>query len=124
MIASLRTWLWPDGADLLARPRLTRSRWLEVVYAIGDVHGCLDQLRRLESLIVADACAYAGDKLIVMLGDYIDRGSNSAGVLDHLLSDPPIDFARVCLAGNYEKMMTDFIKQPRVCPNGCRCGFT
>ena len=55
-----------------------------VIYAIGDVHGCLDALLALERNIVEDAARLPGRKLIIMLGDYIDRGPSSAQVLDHL----------------------------------------
>jgi serine/threonine protein phosphatase 1 len=83
--------------DAAARPAL--------LYAIGDVHGCLDQLRRLEAMIAADAAAVEGEKWLVMLGDYVDRGPASAGVLDHLLAPPPPGFRRICLKGNHETML-------------------
>jgi serine/threonine protein phosphatase 1 len=75
------------------------------IYAIGDVHGCLEQLLDLEQRIVADARRLPGDKLIVMLGDYVDRGPDSAGVIDHLMAPPPEGFTRICLAGNHEMLM-------------------
>lgn len=95
-----------------ARPRVHLESWPELVYAIGDVHGCYDLLRDLEARIVADARDRAGEKLIVMLGDYVDRGDRSAQVLDHLLADPPKSFNRICLAGNHEQMMLDFLEAP------------
>lgn len=73
-----------------------------VIYAIGDVHGCLEQLLALEALIVADAQSVEGRKLIVMLGDYVDRGPKSAAVLYHLTASPPQGFDRVCLRGNHD----------------------
>ena len=79
-------------------------------YAIGDVHGCLDELRALEDQIFIDAANFPGDKLIVMLGDYVDRGPNSAGVIDHLMQPPSPGFARLCLAGNHELMMLDYLE--------------
>ena len=81
-------------------------------YAIGDVHGCLDQLRALEQKIVADSAGIPGRKLLVMLGDYIDRGPNSAGVIDHLLARPPETFERICLMGNHEVMGAAFLDRP------------
>lgn len=105
--------MWPGRPDEPVRARLRRHRWPEVVYAIGDVHGCLDQLRAVEKLIVEDARSYEGEKLIVMLGDYVDRGPDSAGVLDHLICPPPPGFERICLAGNHETIMADFLEQPR-----------
>lgn len=89
----------------LARPAVT--------YAIGDVHGCNDQLRRLVDLIVQDGQSVEGSKLIVMLGDYVDRGPKSASVLDWLCAAPPAGFDRVCLAGNHEAMMLDFLDNPQ-----------
>jgi len=50
-------------------PRLKRDEQPARIYAMGDVHGCLDLLRRLEAQIVADAKGAPGDRLIVMVGD-------------------------------------------------------
>lgn len=78
-------------------------------YVIGDVHGCYDLLLRLEALIVADAARLPGRKLIVMLGDYVDRGPSSSRVISHLMDPPPTGFDRVCLTGNHEIAMVDYI---------------
>jgi serine/threonine protein phosphatase 1 len=92
-----------------ARPRLTLDA-VDVVYAVGDVHGCLDQLVELEDLLLADASAIgAAAPVVVMLGDYVDRGPRSADVLDHLIRQPD-GFERLCLLGNHEVYFVDFIK--------------
>ncbi len=83
-----------------------------VIYAIGDVHGCFDQLVRLEERIVADGRDRPQEKIVVMLGDYVDRGPESAQVLRHLLDDMPPGFRRVCLCGNHEEMMLRFLADP------------
>lgn len=83
-----------------------------IVYAIGDVHGCMEQLRKLEAMIAEDAKAFEAPKLIVMLGDYVDRGPQSAEVLDHLTMPPPAGFKRICLAGNHEVAMLGFLEDP------------
>lgn len=101
----------PD--DRSVAPRLMRDRQPERIYAVGDVHGCLDLLKRLETQIVADAEGAPGEKLIVMLGDLIDRGPASAQVIDHMLRRPPAGFERICLRGNHEAMMLAFIRNPR-----------
>ncbi|WP_185970325.1 MULTISPECIES: metallophosphoesterase family protein [unclassified Mesorhizobium] len=80
-----------------------------VVYAIGDVHGCYKELLSLEEKIALDGLQFRGRKIIVMLGDYIDRGPQSARVLDHLLAPPPKGFLRVCLAGNHEVAMLNYL---------------
>ncbi|MEP6565377.1 MAG: metallophosphoesterase family protein [Mesorhizobium sp.] len=81
-----------------------------VVYAIGDVHGCYKELRSLEQKILLDALPFRGRKIIIMLGDYVDRGIQSARVLDHLIAPPPKGFQRVCLAGNHEVAMLNYLE--------------
>lgn len=87
-----------------------------VIYAIGDVHGCLDELLALEQVIIADASRLPGRKLIIMLGDYVDRGPAAAQVLDHLIAAPPAGFERICLAGNHEMQMLDYAEGRSVLP--------
>ncbi|MGV8955667.1 MAG: metallophosphoesterase family protein [Cypionkella sp.] len=94
------------------RERLRATQWPRVIYAIGDVHGCRDELVQLESLIAADAASLTGEKWIVMLGDYVDRGPHSAAVLDRLCARPPSGFRRICLVGNHETMMLAFMSAP------------
>jgi serine/threonine protein phosphatase 1 len=94
-------------------PRLKLDRQPDRIYAVGDVHGCLDLLKRIEAQIVADAGDAAGSKLIVMLGDLIDRGPASAQVIDHVLAQPPQGFDRICLRGNHEAMMLAFVRDPK-----------
>ncbi|MBP1848738.1 metallophosphoesterase family protein [Rhizobium halophytocola] len=97
-----------------ARPRLTRDPAdYAAVYAIGDVHGCFQALRALEQRIVEDAAAPPGAKLIVMLGDYVDRGPQSRQVLDHVTGPPPEGFERLILAGNHEEVFLDFLADPQ-----------
>ncbi|HWA17674.1 MAG TPA: metallophosphoesterase family protein [Devosia sp.] len=103
----------PSKGGEAQRPRLKLATTPDVLYAIGDVHGCLAQLQDVERQIVADAASLAGDKLIVVLGDLVDRGPNSAEVLDHLLRRPPAGFRRICLAGNHDDMMLAFLDAPR-----------
>ncbi|MEL6507197.1 MAG: metallophosphoesterase, partial [Pseudomonadota bacterium] len=57
------------------------------VYAIGDVHGCADLLDRLLDFIDVDSADLApGARTIITLGDYVDRGPDSPGVLDRLIA--------------------------------------
>lgn len=77
-------------------------------FAVGDIHGRLDLLDSLLSQIDPDT-----NQQLVFLGDYVDRGPNAAGTLARLFG-----FAQhrpdevVCLMGNHEKMMLDFIDDP------------
>lgn len=107
---SIRSFLSRGKQVAAGRPRLSLDLSGLAVYAVGDVHGCLDLLLALEEQIVRDAARIPGPKLIIMLGDYVDRGPDSAGVIEHLLQRPPEGFERVCLAGNHETAMLDFLE--------------
>ena len=86
-------------------PRVAWAHAPALVYAIGDIHGCLDQLLALEALIAEDARGIEGEKYLVCLGDYVDRGPKSAQVIEHMLAPPPAGFGRICLRGNHEDML-------------------
>ncbi|WP_214472413.1 metallophosphoesterase [Mesorhizobium sp. dw_380] len=94
---------------IAARARLDIDLQDTTVYAIGDVHGCYKELRSLEQKILLDSLRFQGRKIIIMLGDYVDRGPQSARVLDHLLAPPPKGFQRICLAGNHEVAMLHYL---------------
>ena len=81
------------------------------LYAIGDIHGRLDLLDRMIELINLDIKEHGGDSLVVTLGDYIDRGPDSRGVLDRLLSRP-FSGRYVALQGNHETLLESFLKNP------------
>lgn len=93
------------------RERLSLEARPQLIYAIGDVHGRLDLLQQLETQIVAHASEQPGEKLIVMLGDYIDKGPESREVITHLIAPPPRGFQRICLAGNHEGAMYDCLSR-------------
>lgn len=78
------------------------------VYAIGDVHGRLDLLQKLWAMIEADAANTHLRKTVVFVGDYVDRGRDSKGVLDFLLKVRE-DGDVVCLRGNHDQAVLDFI---------------
>jgi serine/threonine protein phosphatase 1 len=73
------------------------------IFAIGDVHGCNKELGVLLSLIDPDPAA---DR-IVFLGDYIDRGPDSRGVIDTILAFEEAFPDTICLRGNHEQMFLD-----------------
>ena len=73
--------------------------------AIGDIHGCLDQLNALMDQVVPTV-----SDQVVFLGDYVDRGPASAGVIDYLLEFRATFPATVFLRGNHEQMFTDYLK--------------
>jgi len=77
----------------------------ERVFIIGDIHGCLDMLKRLMDKLVWRP---KKDKLI-FLGDYIDRGENSKGVVDYIVALTKVSPHVECLLGNHEAMFLDYI---------------
>jgi serine/threonine protein phosphatase 1 len=83
------------------------------VYAIGDVHGCLPQLIALKALIAADnAGRAAANVTIVYVGDYVDRGADSKGVLDEVRLPIAGVATTVHLKGNHEDMLERFLRDP------------
>ena len=82
------------------------------VYAVGDIHGLSDLLDRMFGRIEADLARRRPDQaLAVFLGDYIDRGPDSAGVIDRLVRrDVPIPFET--LRGNHEDLMLKALADP------------
>jgi serine/threonine protein phosphatase 1 len=93
------------------------------VYAVGDVHGCSDRLRAMHREIARDlATRPVGDAHIVHLGDYVDRGPDSAGVIETLLQ--PFPHAGdgpgprvVNLMGNHEEMMLSALANADTAPH-------
>lgn len=84
-----------------------------LVYAVGDVHGRLDLLLRLHGMILEDAAMRAQQRrYIVFLGDYVDRGPDSSGVIDFLTRTAAADdgFERVFLMGNHDACAIDFME--------------
>ena len=72
-------------------------------YAIGDVHGFSGQLDQLFAAIADHAgdCAYD----LVFIGDYVDKGPDSAGVLQRLMAFEGDRVRLTCIAGNHDRMM-------------------
>lgn len=80
-------------------------------YVTGDIHGCLNKLIGLMALCYADAGKRPAK--FIFLGDYIDRGPDSRGVIEFLMSlqqDRPDDVT--CLMGNHEDMLLAALDAP------------
>ncbi|MFM2043858.1 MAG: hypothetical protein RLY86_2434 [Pseudomonadota bacterium] len=94
------------------------------LYAVGDIHGRSDLLDRLLERIRADAAAAPKgvQHTLVLLGDYIDRGPDSRGVVDRLSAGPPPGFGLICLMGNHEETMLRFLAERGTGPGWLRIG--
>jgi serine/threonine protein phosphatase 1 len=76
------------------------------VYAIGDVHGRADLLVELWRRIGRDAAAAIGRRrVLIHVGDYVDRGEASAEVIHRLVESAPSGFEIYNLKGNHEDLM-------------------
>lgn len=76
------------------------------IFAIGDIHGCLDKLKELMPKMGID---YQNDTLI-FIGDYIDRGEHCREVVDYIIRLKS-DYKKViCLRGNHEDMFARYLE--------------
>jgi serine/threonine protein phosphatase 1 len=91
------------------------------IYAIGDIHGRSDLLEQMVAAIARDlergtdgsAGCSAADAVTITLGDYLDRGPDSCGVLDRLARNPfPTPY--IALKGNHEELFEAFLRNPAV----------
>jgi serine/threonine protein phosphatase 1 len=86
-----------------------------LVYAVGDTHGCVDSLRALHEAILMDAGRSAlARRVVVYLGDYIDRGPDPRGLVALLIDEPLPGFEPVHLIGNHEAFLLQFLADPTV----------
>jgi serine/threonine protein phosphatase 1 len=86
-------------------------------YVIGDIHGCSGLLDQLHAWIAEDwASSSAREGVVIYVGDYIDRGRDSAGVLDRLVAGAPRGITQRFLKGNHEDVMLQFLVDPSVGP--------
>jgi len=83
------------------------------VYAIGDVHGCFERLVAMHEQIAADLAERPVEHAVLIhLGDYVDRGMESAQVVEWLVAGPPVPVQQIVnLMGNHEHMMLAAIAQ-------------
>ena len=80
-------------------------------YAIGDIHGHLGLLQGAHDLIAADI-THHGPAPIVHVGDLVDRGPDSRGVIDYLASGIASGHDWVVLKGNHDRMFSRFLRDP------------
>src|SRR5215212_7223547 len=82
------------------------------IYAIGDVHGRADLLQKTLHEIDHHRKAYPiAHPILIPLGDYVDRGPRSCEVVE-LLTSRNVHAPMVCLMGNHETYLLEFLKDP------------
>jgi serine/threonine protein phosphatase 1 len=92
------------------------------IYAIGDVHGRADLLDQLFARIDAHIAAHPiAHPIQVLVGDYVDRGPNSRGVLDRLIGRARVK-EMVLLKGNHETLVLEFLRNPSMLQSWSQMG--
>lgn len=85
----------------------------ERIYVIGDIHGRADLLQNLHEMIIDDAAARGWARnQVIYLGDYIDRGPDSRGVMALAMGDNLPGMRKTHLRGNHELMALQFMESP------------
>ncbi len=94
------------------------------IYAIGDIHGQLEKLREVHELIARDR-AVVGDTAaeVVHVGDLVDRGPDSRGVIDFLIGGEARGEPWVTIKGNHDRMFEGFLGDPDHYDAGLRAGL-
>lgn len=98
---------------------------MTVAYAIGDIHGHLDLLKRAHDLIEADRARHGlGAAPVVHVGDLVDRGPDSAGVIAFLAQGRAQGRDWVVLKGNHDRMFALFLDDPGAQDAGLRAIYS
>jgi serine/threonine protein phosphatase 1 len=79
------------------------------IFAIGDIHGCMLKLDNLMEKLHVNA----REDTLVFIGDYVDRGPDSKGVIDSILEIRQVINNVVCLQGNHEQMFLNYYYEHR-----------
>ena len=93
---------------------------IDRIYAIGDIHGQYDKLLDALTLIEVDGGAEAP---VVVLGDLVDRGPDSRGVIETLLNGKAEGRDWTVLMGNHDRLFIDFMKEGRPAHPKLRAGL-
>jgi len=95
------------------------------IYAIGDIHGQLDMLRAAHDLIAQDRKVCGAETApVIHLGDYCDRGPDSAGVIQFLIDGIAAKEPWRVVLGNHDRLFRDFLSDMRVTDSRLRSDLT
>jgi serine/threonine protein phosphatase 1 len=86
------------------------------VFVIGDIHGRLDLLLQAEQKILERMSGVGRPAIVVCLGDFVDRGPDSRGVIDHLIRKMPPPLYRIPICGNHDDSFLNFLREDQFDP--------
>src|SRR5690606_35895896 len=101
----------------------TRERLIMRAYAIGDIHGHLDLLKGVHERIAKDIAQH-GPAPVVHVGDLVDRGPDSRGVIDYLMQGIAEGQDWTVLKGNHDRMLWRFMRDPAELEPGLRADLS
>ena len=81
----------------------------EILFAIGDIHGCKKELDVIHNKIKKYCLKNNKKPIITYLGDYIDRGPKSKDVIQTIIEFTLPNVEKICLLGNHEQMLLDVL---------------
>lgn len=93
-------------------------------YVVPDIHGHVDELRRVHALIAADRARMGEDAPVVHLGDLVDRGPDSAEVIEYLRRGPAQGGPWITIRGNHDFMFRLFLADPKLRDPGLNPAYT
>lgn len=94
------------------------------IYAIGDVHGHLEQLQIAHRLVAMDAAKGGGSSPVIHIGDLTDRGPNSRGVIEFLIDGIESGADWLVLKGNHDRFFENYIRTGATTDSRLRKGLT
>lgn len=124
----LRTLFKKKGADAPGEPTVdghpARVPPGVCIYAVGDVHGRADLLHAVREQILEDSLQLTPgtQKIVVYMGDFVDRGLESRDVIDLLVAGPLPEFRSVHLLGNHDAWLLSFLVDAKVGTTWLRYG--
>ena len=83
------------------------------IFAVGDIHGCSSLLKKIHRKILIKSEKVMGNKILIYLGDYIDRGSKVKETIDTIINFKPKNIKCIFLRGNHDQMLLDFVNNKR-----------
>lgn len=81
-------------------------------YVIGDIHGQLGLLKAAHQRIAGDDAAHGGGGRVVHVGDLVDRGPDSRGVIEYLMQGQRDGRDWIVLKGNHDRFLSRFVREP------------